>query len=291
MKKSFLVFATVLLSLFVSCASSAKFDLKKSEPVALISVSSNGNLPWKEVESANGTEETSDSAGLISSFMAKNDSNNPEFSSLYSRIDYAADAFERLLCDAGVLTLNHSKVASLSSYEALLASSFNMGSTDICADGYLKSKPNLDKSRKILNESGAKSLVCTSFVFKKEKIKLGAFERGVKAYVKMTVSIIGESGHVELKKVYECTSDEYLPYNNGNWDKKVVVDLFPSTIEKAIKLFINDYVSESAVVAEENSEEFNNVNEGNEISSDEYVYEGEATIISLPMMGEKRTSE
>lgn len=295
MKKSCLLLAVVMLplSLLMSCGSTAKFDLRTSEPVALITVTCNGNLPWKEVETANGVEESSDSAGLLSSIMAKNSSDNPETNSINSRIDYSAEIFEDMLSAAGLSVLKHSDVASGSVYSSLLGGTFNLGNTDVGAEGYLKGKPNLDKSRKILKESGAKSLICTSFVFKKDKIKLGVFGRGVKAYVKMTVSVIGESGRVEAKKVYECTSDTYVEYDNGSWDKKAVVDLFPETVEKAVGLFIKDFVSELPVEkAVVNSEA--DINENTSVesdSSDEYVYDGEATVITLPVMGERKASE
>lgn len=293
MKKSVFAMLSVacasIFSVFVSCKST-NVNIGDLSPVAIISVTSNASIPWFENTTMEGGEKSSDETGLINGLISKTlESDNPEIKSLQTRVDYAADVIRTKLEAAGVEVVSHDLVDATHEYEKARSNKFNLGDTYLKATGFEKIGSTSQKNRELMEETGANSVLYVSFVFKKKKVNYAPLKYGVKAYVKMNVSFSKEDGKGMEKKVYEAYSSDFVEYENGKWDKQAVVDLFPGTIDSVMDLFISDYVKMDAIEGAIVKEPL--VPEVEESVEDNFIFEGEATVITLPVSLERKTTE
>lgn len=258
-----------------SCASN-NVVLSEHAPVAIISVSSNNNLPWYDPTKSE-EEQNLNSSGILTSMINNAvNASDPEYLTVQSRADEAEYIIRNTLEECGIEVLSPDYVLSSSEYKLQSSNFLDFMDTTIVADGYANiSGSGTKRNRELAKALDAKSTLYAQFKFRKQKIDLGVWDKGAKAYVEMTITVAGEDGKVLLKKTYKALSKDYVPYKNGSWDKQGLCNLYAPTIEDVVRQFIYDFSS-----AEEKEILMPSVTTEEE---DVYVYEGEATSITLPV--------
>ena len=240
-KAAFFVFLPVL---FASCAS-AKFSLSESaSPIAILGVSGNTHVPYysEEVREDEYGEEDGLLSNALNNFLGKN---NPEILTAADRVEYAEEAFRRLVPEAtGVEIVPKEVVLNSPTFESIGKNSvLSYIDVKIRGEGY-KTMDDIGskKARLIMKETGAKSIVFLDFTFKKYikgdghnlKADLGAM--GI-----MNVLLFNEDGKRVFEDEFTVISPESVEMRMTKYDKDAMVELFPSVIDQLINQFIVKY--------------------------------------------------
>lgn len=275
MKKSVLIIsaAAFVASMFFGCKSANQVYITDYSPVIVAAVYSNSSVPWYDKGAAKSGSDRIDSGGLITSSLNKMlEQNNPEYQSVQNRIDEAADILIHSLEDSGVQVLGNDLLQETSTYKSGFNKFMDKANTSTGATGYMCLDYNgKGRNRVIAKETGAKGTVFAEFIFQKEKMQSGFTASNVHARVTMKIYVADENGAKVLYKTYVGVSSENVPYNNGNWDRNMVVSYFPTVIQSVVNQFILDFtgnplLDENLVDAEESQEETEEQPQGTSLS-------------------------
>ncbi|MDE6350996.1 MAG: hypothetical protein K2K67_08345 [Treponemataceae bacterium] len=237
-----LLLSAVLL-LCVGCQS-APVVLEEHSPVIVLAVTGNQSLPWKEQE--NQGDDDSDEAegeGVLTNLVNKVlKGNDVEYLAGYDRLDYAMGSFHALLAEnAGVEVVDETDLFAAKSYATMRENILNFMEAKISATKYkLMLSIGSKRARMIMEETGAKSMILADFVFQKTNIRGNRWTGEVAALVTMKIIYLDERGKEIVNKTYTATSLERLPITRRKYDKDVLVDLYPATIDAVINQFIVD---------------------------------------------------
>lgn len=259
MKKSLSVMAAVVAvaSLFVGCKSAKPVYIQDYSPITVVSVYSNSSVPWYVKDTSGSANESTTQGGLISSSLNKVlEANNPEYMTVNSRIDDAADTLVRLLEDNGVQVTDKSLLQDTTMYKSGFNKFMQKLETSTCADGYMIFDYNGKKrNRNVAAETGGSGTLFAEFIFQKQKVAASLTSNNVAARVTLKVYVADANGNKILYKTYTAVSSDSIPYNNGNWDRNVVVGYFPAVVESVVNQFILDYTGYEPVGEEEKATE------------------------------------
>ena len=230
MKKCFAFFLMPLVAYSFFGCKSAGVVLADHSPIAVVSVIANQSLPWKE--SSNRNE--------LTNKLLNGDS--VELTSAQDRIDYAADQLIALINEnSGAEVLDRDMVLSSSVYLGTTENILKFMEAKKSATNYRNlTSLGAKRARMIMDDLGAKSLICVEFLFQKTNVSGNKWTGKVGAYVEMKIRYLDERGKEILNRDYKATSAESLPIKSRKYDKDALVDLFPETIDAVINQFIVD---------------------------------------------------
>lgn len=227
---------------FFGCKS-AGVVLADHSPIAVVSVIANQSLPWKESSNRNEDDENDNGTGLLSTLTNKLlNGDSVELTSAQDRIDYAADQLIALINEnSGAEVLDRDMVLSSSVYLGTTENILKFMEAKKSATNYRNlTSLGAKRARMIMDDLGAKSLICVEFLFQKTNVSGNKWTGKVGAYVEMKIRYLDERGKEILNRDYKATSAESLPIKNRKYDKDALVDLFPETIDAVINQFIVD---------------------------------------------------
>ena len=236
---------TALPLLLVGCASTKYSMTESASPVAILGVCGNTHVPYysSEVRDDEYGEEDGLLSNAINSFFGKN---NPEIQTAADRVDYAEDAFRRILPEvAGVEVVPKEVVMNSPTYANIGKNSLlSYIDVKIRGEGYkFMDDIGSKKARLISRETGAKSLVFLSFTFKKyikddgDNLNANLGAMGI-----MNVLMYNEHGKKVLEDEFTVISPESVEMRMTKYDKDEMVELFPSVIDQLINKFIVKYL-------------------------------------------------
>ncbi len=244
MKKSVSLMLTgaLLSALFTGCASTS-FSIAESGPYAIMSVSSNVNVPYYSDEVRDDEYGTED--GLISNavnkFLGKN---NPEIISAEDRVNLASDRLKALLEEnGGVQVIDYDKVIESQQYSSIKEGL--IGFTDVKLRAYdYKSIDSIGskKARLLMKETDSKNLIFATFTFKKRIVKGSKLGGQICAYAAANFSVYNERGKNIINDDFEVQSAETIEISKLSYDKDELVELFPDLIDQLINQFIVKYM-------------------------------------------------
>jgi hypothetical protein len=237
MKKTGIVFfAAALLCIFSGCASSTKAAiLAQRDPIALVSVVSNGNIIWKDEESA-----------AQESFLNRRTlRNDPDLAVASSAADLIATA-ESLILD----TINSSGLLSLADNQAVLRSRayrearesrYQQGLSMVKPDGY-KLVDFRDKNffTALAAETGIGRSMFLEFKLN-TGMATGFGKFGTcRAEMEMLVLILDARGKTLFNKSYTILGSETIRVSNGVYSESGLMALFESAFIDACYYFLED---------------------------------------------------
>lgn len=232
--------------LSAGCASN-KFSITEngSSPIAILCVSGNTHVPYYSEEVRD--DEYGDEDGVLSNalngFFGRS---NPEIQTAPDRVEYAEDAFRRLVTEnAGVEVVPKETVLASKTYDDI--GKYNLlAFTDvkIRGEGYKYIDDiGAKKAQAIMQETGANSCIFLDFVFKKYikgngdnlKADLGAMGT-------MNVIMYNSRGRKVIDDQFTVISNESVEMYMTKYDKDAMVELFPDVIDQLINRFIVKYL-------------------------------------------------
>lgn len=246
---------SIRLGVLLACAASAVFSGCASNrfsitgdnasPIAILCVSGNTHVPYYSEEVRD--DEYGDEDGVLSNalngFFGKS---NPEIQTAPDRVEYAEDAFRRLVTEnAGIDVVPKETVLASQAYDDI--GKYNvLAFTDvkIRGEGYKYIDDiGAKKARVIMQETGANSCIFLDFVFKKYikgngdnlKADLGAMGT-------MNVIMYNSNGKKVIDDQFTVISNESVEMYLTKYDKDAMVELFPDVIDQLINRFIVKYL-------------------------------------------------
>ncbi|MBQ9282923.1 MAG: hypothetical protein IJ207_12145 [Treponema sp.] len=265
------VFAGIAV-LFASCGST-KIPLQEHSPVAVITITGNGQVPWL----SDGSDETEDgtSDGILSTMVNKLiDGDNPEIVTSVDRLDYANDSIFQIVPElTGAEFLPKDKFIQSEAYDELDSTYFNLLSSVKTATGYkdltaLGSK----RLRMLLEGTGAKSGIFFDYTFQKKLLKGNKWNGYLCGLVTLKAKVVNERGKVLLNKTFVAQSSEKIRISSHKYDKDAFVASLNEAIDSTIRMF---------------SMEFAGVDEGTEALEIDDSVQGDA--IALPVRTEQKS--
>ena len=233
-----------LTTFFSGCASNKKPILNNYSPMAVVSVYGNSGVPWYEDPKHSGQEKVDNThggmlTGAINRTLNKGD---VEVETVNERIDSAMDAIFYQLSLRGIQTIPQDVVSNSDEFKKS-GNSFLLKVDDrVSASSSKVISSRSSKKRKALAEqTGAKSLLFTEFTFYKEKVATSLTKKAVAARVELAVSAYDNEGRAILSKKYAVRSDQTVEYENGRYSRTELCELFPSTVDKILEVFLNDF--------------------------------------------------
>jgi len=244
MKKiiNFLTASAGMLFLFAGC-SSTPFMVQDMGSVAIISISSNMNVPYELDQVRDdeyGTEEGMVS-NAVNGFFGKN---NPEILCGPDRLTYADESLRRLLSEnAGVQVIDKETVLNSDTYSAIGEGILGYTDVKIRGDGY-KSLDYLatKKTRMLCKEIGATNTMFVNFTFKKKLVHGNKISGDVAATAKMEISVFNSEGKDILWDEFYTTSLKTVEVSKWDYDKDELTEMFPELIDILINQFIVKYM-------------------------------------------------
>lgn len=280
MKKSIVMLsaAVAVSGIFFGCKSTKTIDLTDYAPIAIASVYSNSSVPWYEKSSYDIENETTGNGGLVTSQLNKVlEQNNPEYQTVQSRIDEAADILAHCLEENGIPVVDKELLKESPAYKSGYNKFLQIASTSTSADGYLAlDYAGKNRNRAIATTTGARGTIFAEFIFQKEKIQKGFKGSDVRARVTMKVYVANANGDKVLYNTYTGVSVDSIDYDNGGWDRNTIVSYFPAVIESVCNQFIMEYTGATGAVENVDSVESE---------------KAQSTSLSIPRSKSNETSE
>ena len=238
----FLVPLLAMIGSFFGCKS-AGVVIADHSPVAVVSVIGNQSLPWKEPSNQNDDDDKDNGTGLLSTLTNKLiNGDSVELTSAQDRLDYAADQLIALINEnSGAEVLDRDMVLSSEAYLDSRENILKFMEAKLTATNY-KNLTSLGakRARMLMDDLGAKSLICVEFLFQKTNVSGNKWTGKVGAYVEMKIRVLDDRGTEIVNRDYSATSADSLPIRSRKYDKDALVDLFPDTIDSVISQFIVD---------------------------------------------------
>lgn len=239
------LFAVAFLPFFGSCASTNYSLLESASPMAVLGVSGNTHVPYysSEVRDDEFGEEDGLISNAVNAFFGKN---NPEILTAADRVDFAEDAFRRLMMENAGVEVVDKKIVMNSPTFAGIGKNSVLAFTDVKIRG--KGYKFMDdigskKARLIMAETGAKSLVFMSFTFKKMILGDGTnFKGDLAARGDMNILVYNDQGKKVIEDNFTVISANTTELYMTKYDKEAIVEMFPDVIEQLINKFIVKYL-------------------------------------------------
>lgn len=223
-------------SIFSGCATS-HIELTDYSPLAVISVTSNKNIPWTYDKY---NQEDEGSMDVLSDALNRLiEKKNPELNTFQDRIDYAEESIHYILPDlAGVEILDKNSVVGSDVYDLTRKSYFNGIAAVACADGYKDiTTINGKNARILIDELGVNGLLIFDFDFRKDLVEGNTAHGKIAAYVMLHVKLIDDRGMEILNREIEARSAHSVIVEGGSYSKDQLVDLMPEAIDAAISQY------------------------------------------------------
>lgn len=239
--------AFVMISVMAGCKSTPLY-VADHAPVVVLSVIGNPNMPW-ELESYENKDMEDDYddtgkeliSGTINKFLQRN---NPEYALAQDRVDYAAQALNDLFdITAGVEVVPHEKLLTSETYEETSKNVFDYLETTYVATGYKSlNRTGAKKARMIMQETGARSMVMTEFLFQKTIVKGTHVSGSLGVKVTMKMRYLDETGKERVSKDFVAVSSDSVKIKNRKYDKDALCQLVNPTIDQVINAFLVSYI-------------------------------------------------
>lgn len=239
--------AFVMISVMTGCKSTPLY-VADHAPVVVLSVIGNPNMPW-ELESYENKDMEDDYddtgkeliSGTINKFLQRN---NPEYALAQDRVDYAAQALNDLFdITAGVEVVPHDKLLTSETYEETSKNVFDYLETTYVATGYKSlNRTGAKKARMIMQETGARSMVMTEFLFQKTIVKGTHVSGSLGVKVTMKMRYLDETGKERVSKDFVAVSSDSVKIKNRKYDKDALCQLVNPTIDQVINAFLVSYI-------------------------------------------------
>lgn len=250
MKKIGLMLFAFSAALFAlsGCASTKSISLSENSPAAIISITGTRLVEWQEkrLVSEKNKEQTD---GVLNSLVGKAlGGDNPEVANASGRLDYADEAFRRIVPEiTGLEVVDKETVLNSYAYKHSRGTLYNTLSDSIKATGYKDlSIATGKKLRKFIKDIGANSLVALDFNFKKVLTSGTKSEGKAAAFVTMKVKICDSSGRWFINKSYEEQSYDSVEVFDGDYDKQEFLNIIKGTIDNLMNKFAVDFIKDDA---------------------------------------------
>ncbi len=232
----------ILFTSLTSCKTTSSLVLSDYSPLAVISVTSNKNIPWTYDKY---NEEDDGEANVVSDVITRLiESKNPEINSFQNRIDYAEESIHYIIPDiANVKILEKKDVVQSDAYDFVRKSYFNAGFAVALADGYKDiTTINGKNARILIDELGVNGLLIFNFNFRKDMAQGSTAHGKIAAYVQMNVKLIDDRGREVVNREIVATSAHTVLVQDGSYSKEQLVDLFDEAIDAAITQYALSFV-------------------------------------------------
>lgn len=243
MKKNvvFIPLLTLAAIILVSCGST-KIPLKDHSPVAVITITGNGQVPWL----TDGNDDTEDgtSDGLLSTMVNKLiDSENPEIVTAVDRLDYANDSVFQILPEmTGAEFLPKEQFLTSEAYDDIDSTYFNILSSVKTATGYKDlTAIGAKRSRMLLKGAGAKAGIFLDFTFQKKQLKGNKWNGRFCGLVTLKAKVVNEKGKTILNKSYVAQTSEVMRVSSHKYDKSAFVSTLNEGIDSTLRMFAMDF--------------------------------------------------
>lgn len=217
---------------FAGCKST-KVEVETLGPIAIISITGNNALPWYEIEAESDSIKTTSHGTLQSLLDKKFRDDDPEFTSMVSRLDFAEEAFRTAFsAQLGVDVLPKETLTESKAYSSLKGAFLSTINPVICAAD-LKDLKSISKSeiKSICAETGAQSVLLLDFEFYKKMKKGNKYEGLVSPHAIMRARIHNAEGAEIYYKSYEETGFDSVPVKSRKYDKNAFVELYQPLTE------------------------------------------------------------
>jgi len=232
-----IITAAGLVLLGAGCASSARAIVEQRDPIALVSVASNWDIPWK------GEEATNPNALIIIGSSALR--NDPDMT-LVSNADSLIDTAETLFRE----NIDSTNPISLADKETVLSSrAYREARTNEPArnnrstpDGY-RYVNYRDKAfpAALAGETGVSRVMFVVFDFSKSMYS-GLGKNGeCRANVDMNVIILDNGGKILYNRTFSSWSSSKIKVSGGVYSQTGLMQLFEEAINEACAMFLESF--------------------------------------------------
>lgn len=231
-----------LAAIILASCGSTKIPLKEHSPVAVITITGNGQVPWL----TDGNDDTEDgtSDGLLSTMVNKLiDGENPEIVTAVDRLDYANDSVFQILPEmTGAEFLPKEDFLTSEAYDDIDSTYFNLLASVKTATGYKDlTAIGAKRTRMLLKGAGAKSGIFLDFTFQKKQLKGNKWNGKFCGLVTLKAKVVNEKGKTILNKTYVAQTSQVIRIASHKYDKGEFVATLNEGIDATLRMFAMEF--------------------------------------------------